>query len=34
MRERAEEVGGTCVVTSDETGTLVEARLPLGVEGG
>jgi signal transduction histidine kinase len=34
MRERAEEVGGTCVVTSDETGTLVDARLPLGVEGG
>jgi signal transduction histidine kinase len=34
MRERAEEVGGTCVVTSDETGTLVAARLPLGGEGG
>jgi two-component system, NarL family, sensor kinase len=33
MRERAEEVGGTCVVTSDETGTLVAARLPLGGEG-
>ena len=34
MRERAEEVGGTCLVTSDETGTLVAARLPLGGEGG
>jgi len=27
-------VGGTCVVTCDETGTLVAARLPLGGEGG
>ena len=33
MRERAEEVGGTCTVTSAAgTGTVVEARLPLGVE--
>jgi signal transduction histidine kinase len=30
MRERAEELGGVCVVTpSDNTGTLVHARLPL-----
>jgi len=35
MRERAEELGGTCVVTSDGTGTVVEARLPLsGRDGG
>jgi signal transduction histidine kinase len=32
MRERAEELGGTCVVTSTGHGTLVEARLPLGQE--
>lgn len=30
MRERAEELGGSCTVTSgDETGTVVEARLPV-----
>ena len=30
MRERAEELGGTCTVTSAVgTGTLVEATLPL-----
>jgi signal transduction histidine kinase len=29
MRERAEELGGTCAVTSDGHGTVVEARLPL-----
>ncbi|MFC7495241.1 MULTISPECIES: sensor histidine kinase [unclassified Nocardioides] len=30
MRERAEELGGTCTLTSyDGTGTVVEARLPL-----
>jgi two-component system, NarL family, sensor kinase len=34
MRERAEELGGTCVVTSDGTGTLVDARLPVGTNGG
>ena len=32
MRERAEELGGTCTVTSDESGTLVEARLPIAEE--
>jgi signal transduction histidine kinase len=32
MRERAEELGGTCVVTFREgTGTTVEAVLPVGV---
>jgi signal transduction histidine kinase len=30
MRERAEELGGTCTVTSTEQGTVVEALLPLG----
>ena len=30
MRERAEELGGACTVTSDASGTLVDARLPLG----
>jgi two-component system, NarL family, sensor kinase len=29
MRERAEEIGGTCTVTSDGRGTVVEALLPL-----
>ena len=30
MRERAEELGGTCTLTSSAaTGTVVEARLPL-----
>ena len=29
MRERAEELGGTCTVTSDARGTLVEVRLPI-----
>lgn len=30
MRERAEELGGTCTLTSfDGTGTVVEARLPI-----
>ena len=33
MRERAEELGGTCTVTSSGTGTLVEVRLPLSGEG-
>jgi signal transduction histidine kinase len=32
MKERAEELGGTCMVTSTGHGTLVEARLPLGQE--
>jgi two-component system NarL family sensor kinase len=31
MKERAEELGGSCTVTSGRgTGTVVEARLPLG----
>jgi two-component system, NarL family, sensor kinase len=30
MRERAAELGGTCTVTSDASGTLVDARLPVG----
>ena len=34
MRERAEELGGTCTVTSGDTGTLVEVRLPISGEGG
>ena len=35
MRERAGEVGGTCTVTSGpETGTTVEAVLPIGVDEG
>lgn len=34
MRERAEELGGTCTVTSSDTGTVVEVRLPLSGEGG
>jgi signal transduction histidine kinase len=34
MKERAEELGGTCVVTSTGHGTLVEAQLPLGEEVG
>ena len=29
MRERAEELGGSCTITSDERGTLVEVRLPI-----
>jgi two-component system, NarL family, sensor kinase len=29
MRERAEELGGSCTVTSDARGTLVEVRLPI-----
>ena len=29
MRERAEELGGTCTVTQDGGGTTVEARLPI-----
>ena len=29
MRARAEELGGTCTVTSERGGTVVEARLPL-----
>ena len=33
MKERAEELGGSCTVTSGPgTGTVVEARLPLGGE--
>jgi two-component system, NarL family, sensor kinase len=34
MRERAEELGGTCTVTSSDSGTLVEVRLPISGEGG
>lgn len=34
MRERAEELGGSCTVTSDYQGTTVEARLPISWEGG
>ena len=34
MRERAEELGGTCTVTSGDGGTLVEVRLPISGEGG
>jgi signal transduction histidine kinase len=34
MRERAEELGGNCTVTSDDHGTLVEVRLPISWEGG
>jgi signal transduction histidine kinase len=30
MRERAELLGGTLAITSDEAGTVVEARLPIG----
>jgi signal transduction histidine kinase len=30
MGERAEELGGTCTVTTDARGTVVEALLPLG----
>ena len=30
MRERAEELGGTCTVTSTEGGTVVDVLLPLG----
>ena len=33
LTERAEELGGTCAVTSGDTGTLVEVRLPLSGEG-
>ena len=33
MRERAEELGGTCTVTSSDSGTLVEVRLPISGEG-
>jgi signal transduction histidine kinase len=29
MRERAEELGGTCVVDSPGSGTRVLARLPI-----
>jgi two-component system, NarL family, sensor kinase len=34
MRERAEELGGSCTVTSDDRGTVVEVRLPISWEGG
>jgi signal transduction histidine kinase len=34
MRERAQEVGGVCTVTSHARGTTVEARLPLRLDGG
>jgi signal transduction histidine kinase len=30
MRQRAEDVGGTLQVTSNPTGTLVRAQLPMG----
>ena len=33
MRERAEELGGAFAVTSDDHGTLVEARLPMAAGG-
>ena len=33
MRERAEELGGSCTVASDHQGTTVEARLPISWEG-
>jgi two-component system sensor histidine kinase UhpB len=29
MRERSEELGGTLTISSDGTGTSVEARLPI-----
>ena len=32
MRERAEELGGTCAVMSTDGGTVVDVRLPLGQE--
>jgi two-component system NarL family sensor kinase len=32
MRERAQELGGTCIVTSGTGGTLVRARLPVDEE--
>jgi signal transduction histidine kinase len=32
MRERAQELGGTCTISSTEHGTLVDARLPVGAE--
>ena len=34
MRERAQEVGGVCAVRSDPSGTMVEAHLPLRLNGG
>lgn len=34
MRERAEELGGSCTVRSVDHGTLVEVRLPISWEGG
>ncbi len=34
MTERAEELGGTCTVSSSEGGTLVDVRLPISGEGG
>ena len=33
MRQRAEELGGSCVVSSDAGGTTVRAKLPLGAVG-